>query len=66
MTKRPLPIKAPPKPLVQEAMAGLRRPLTQSPTDRQSVDARVGADAAAGKKATTKSKPKARPGIINR
>lgn len=56
---RSLPIKNPPEALVQTAMNGLRNPLSQLPADRQSVDGRVGADAAAGAK--IKGKKPTRP-----
>jgi hypothetical protein len=58
-----LPIKAPPKPLVSNAMATVRNPLSRPTKVQQSVAARVGADAAAGAKIQLKPKGKkpARP-----
>jgi hypothetical protein len=57
-----LPIKGPPPALVKKAMAGLPHPRSQPPKDRQSVDGRVGADAAAAAKMAPKAKSKPKKG----
>jgi hypothetical protein len=57
-TRKPATIKAPPAGIVSNAMTGLHNPRSQSPSDRQSVDGRVGAEAAAVAKVVPKAKPK--------